>query len=70
MFFHLVLLKDSGRGLVGDQFLISNRSVIQLINGDFCVTDTGKAFKVVLYCIVLYLFAIFHKNVITYIHVY
>ena len=52
------------------KFLISNRSVIQLINGDFCVTDTGKAFKVVLYCIVLYLFAIYHKNVITYIHVY
>ena len=28
------------------KFLISNRSVIQLINGDFCVTDTEKAFNV------------------------
>ena len=28
------------------KFLISNRSVIQLINGDFCVTVTEKAFNV------------------------
>ena len=28
------------------KFLISNRSAIQLINGDFCVTDTEKAFNV------------------------
>ena len=28
------------------KFLISSRSVIQLINGDFCVTDTEKAFNV------------------------
>ena len=28
------------------KFLISNRSVIQLINGDFCVTDTEEAFNV------------------------
>ena len=28
------------------KFLISNRSVIQLINGDFCVTNTEKAFNV------------------------
>ena len=28
------------------KFLISNRSVIQLINGDFCVTDTEKVFNV------------------------
>ena len=28
------------------KFLISNRSITQLINGDFCVTDTEKAFKV------------------------
>ena len=28
------------------KFLISNTSVIQLINGDFCVTDREKAFNV------------------------
>ena len=28
------------------KFLTSNRSVIQLINGDFCVTDTEEAFNV------------------------
>ena len=28
------------------KFLISNKSVIQLINGDFCVTDTEKAFNI------------------------
>ena len=27
------------------KFLISNRSITQLINGDFCVADTEKAFK-------------------------
>ena len=44
MFFHLVLFKVSLWEIT--KFLISNRSVIQLINGDFCVTGTEKAFKV------------------------
>ena len=44
MFFHLVLFKVSLWEIT--KFLISNRSVIQLINGDFCVINAEKAFNV------------------------
>ena len=43
---NVLLLSTLDRLWERTKFLISNRSAIQLINGDFCVTDTEKAFNV------------------------